>query len=81
MIQFGTDGWRAVIGKEFTLENVNRVAWGVAQYAKDKGFQKGILVGFDRRKLSPESANSVIEVLTENEVSVWRIPYPFPRRT
>jgi len=29
-IKFGTDGWRAIIGKEFTVENVSRVAEGTA---------------------------------------------------
>lgn len=31
-IKFGTDGWRAIIGKEFTVENVARVAEGTAKW-------------------------------------------------
>jgi phosphomannomutase len=33
-IKFGTDGWRAIIAKEFTVENVERVAYGTAQWLK-----------------------------------------------
>ena len=31
-IRFGTDGWRAVIGDEFTFENVERVAQAYAEF-------------------------------------------------
>ena len=31
-IQFGTDGWRAVIAEDFTFENVSRVAQATASY-------------------------------------------------
>ena len=27
MIKFGTDGWRAVLDKDFTEANVKRVTW------------------------------------------------------
>ena len=31
-IKFGTDGWRAVIGQEYTTENVARVSVAVADW-------------------------------------------------
>ncbi|MBT6440196.1 MAG: hypothetical protein HOK72_10885, partial [Flavobacteriales bacterium] len=34
-IKFGTDGWRAIIAKEFTVENVARVTEGVCMYLKN----------------------------------------------
>jgi hypothetical protein len=30
-IQFGTDGWRAVISEEFTFDNVRKVAQAIAE--------------------------------------------------
>ena len=33
-IKFGTDGWRAVIAKEFTVENVARVTAATAEWLK-----------------------------------------------
>ena len=36
-IKFGTDGWRAIIAREFTFANVERVAQAYADYlAKTK---------------------------------------------
>ncbi|MCB0738894.1 MAG: phosphoglucomutase/phosphomannomutase family protein, partial [Bacteroidetes bacterium] len=34
IIKFGTDGWRAIIAKEYTVENVNRVAQATAEWIK-----------------------------------------------
>ena len=31
-IKFGTDGWRAIIAKDFTVENVARVTEGTAAW-------------------------------------------------
>ena len=36
-ILFGTDGWRAKIGDEFTFENVRRLAEGVARVVEEDG--------------------------------------------
>ena len=35
-IKFGTDGWRAIIAKDFTVENVARVTEAVAQWLNKK---------------------------------------------
>lgn len=35
MIKFGTDGWRAVISEEFTIENVRVVAQAIADYVRE----------------------------------------------
>ena len=31
-IKFGTDGWRAIIGADYTVENVRLLTQAVAQY-------------------------------------------------
>ena len=49
-IRFGTDGWRGVIARDFTFDNVALCAQGVANYLKREGTtQRGIVVGFDTR--------------------------------
>lgn len=78
MIQFGTDGWRAVVGEEFTIPNVQKVAWAIGKVALGKKIQKGILVGFDRRNLSKEAALTVVDVLTSLHIPVWFVAIPFP---
>lgn len=56
MIKFGTGGWRAVIGDEFTKENIQILARAMADKMKDeKVSQEGIVLGYDRRFLSKEA--------------------------
>ena len=40
-IKFGTDGWRAIIAKEYTVEGVLRVTEGVASWLKANNFGSG----------------------------------------
>ena len=35
-IKFGTDGWRAIIAKEYTVENVARVSLATAEWLNEK---------------------------------------------
>ena len=52
-ITFGTDGWRAVLDKDFTKENVERVTLALGKYVADNfGFDKKILIGYDPRKMA-----------------------------
>jgi phosphomannomutase len=47
-IKFGTDGWRAIIAQEYTVDNVKRVAEGTAQWMK-KNDAKQVVIGHDTR--------------------------------
>lgn len=56
MIKFGTGGWRAVIGDEFTRENIQILAKALSNKMKNEGVdEKGIVLGYDRRFLSKEA--------------------------
>ena len=71
-IQFGTGGWRAIIGKDFVCENIRRVAQGIyLLMAEQERADKPVIVGYDRRFLSETAAKWVAEVLTKNGVTVW----------
>lgn len=49
-IKFGTDGWRAIIDKDFTDTNVTRASYAIAKYVLDNfGLEKKIIIGFDPR--------------------------------
>lgn len=49
-IKFGTDGWRAIIAKDYTVENVARVASATAQWIlKYTPENPTVLIGFDTR--------------------------------
>jgi len=47
-IKFGTDGWRAIIAKEYTTDNVARIAEATAKWMVGKGMQK-VAIGYDCR--------------------------------
>lgn len=56
MIKFGTGGWRAIIGDEFTKANIQLLAKGLCDKMKAEGAQdKGIVLGYDRRFLAKEA--------------------------
>ncbi len=48
-IQFGTDGWRAIIAREYTTDNVARVTVAAAQWLKTLSDQPSVVVGHDCR--------------------------------
>ena len=48
-IKFGTDGWRAIIAKDFTVENVTRVAEATALWLKSQHPKASVIVGHDCR--------------------------------
>jgi phosphomannomutase len=82
-IQFGTDGWRAVIAEDFTFTNVDRVAQATADYWNANpiaGTQARAVVGFDRRFLSDRFARRVSEILAGNgfQVTLSLRPTPTP---
>ncbi len=71
MIKFGTDGWRAVIAQDFTFDNLKIVSQAIADYLKKitKGSKK-VVIGYDRRFLSKEFAQTVGLVLAANNIKV-----------
>jgi phosphomannomutase len=62
-IEFGTDGWRGIIAGDFTFERLGQVAPVAAQvlaqtYGAEAKQKRLIVVGYDRRFLSPEFAEA-----------------------
>ncbi len=71
-IKFGTDGWRAIVGEDFTPENVTQVIQAFADlYAALPEAGRPVVVGYDRRNQSPETARLVAEVLTRNGITTF----------
>ena len=61
-IKFGTDGWRAIIAKDFTVGNVSRVAYATAKWTLENFKNPSIVIGHDCRfggKLFMETAVKV----------------------
>lgn len=61
-IKFGTDGWRAIIAEDYTIENVRRVSYGTAQWMRSKSMTT-VIIGHDCRfggRMFLEEAASVL---------------------
>jgi len=67
-IKFGTDGWRGVVGDDFTYETLRYAAQGVAEYLKDRTPTPLAVVGYDCRFASEFFAEEVARVLAGNGV-------------
>ena len=65
-IKFGTDGWRAVTGKEFNEENVAVVTNAVAKYVYDTfGINKKIIIGYDPRNMADVFSKQSADILAD----------------
>ena len=69
-IKFGTDGWRAIIADEFTVENVARVAHATAQWLKKSDWNSKIALGHDCRFAGELFAETVAKVLLHEGIEV-----------
>ncbi len=65
-INFGTDGWRAVVGEDFNKNNTDKVinALSIYMYNQTK-FEKKVLIGYDPRNKADEFAFYIAEKLSE----------------
>jgi phosphomannomutase len=76
-IKFGTDGWRAIIADEFTVENVKRVAYATALWLKKEFKEPSAVVGCDPRFAGPMFADVTTAVLASQGVKVFRAENTF----
>jgi len=82
MIKFGTDGWRALIADDFTVENVRICAQGTATMLEAQGLGgKPLVVGYDTRFGSERFAREVAEVAAGNGMKVLLADRPAPTPT
>ncbi|HHW13249.1 MAG TPA: phosphoglucomutase/phosphomannomutase family protein [Firmicutes bacterium] len=83
MIKFGTGGWRAIIGEDFTKDNVCLLAQGIADLVRENATRTGkdnpyFVLGYDRRFLSDKAAKWLAEVLAGNDIKVYFIKQVAP---
>ena len=74
MIKFGTGGWRAIIGDDFTKANIQLLAQGMVNKMKSEGVaEKGIVIGYDRRFLSKEAMQWAAEVFAAAHIKAFLV--------
>lgn len=74
MIKFGTGGWRAVIGDDFTKQNIQILAKALVNKMKNEGAtEKGIVIGYDRRFLAKEAMQWAAMVFAKEGIKAYLI--------
>lgn len=74
MIKFGTGGWRAVIGDDFTKANIQLLAKALCRKMKDENAaDKGIVIGYDRRFLAKEAMQWAGQVFAAEGVTAYLV--------
>ncbi|MBM3162043.1 MAG: phosphoglucomutase/phosphomannomutase family protein [Chlorobi bacterium] len=70
-VKFGTDGWRAVIARDYTFDNLKLAALATARYIKTRPEKsRGVCIGYDTRFMSKEFAEFTAEVLSSQGIRV-----------
>ena len=74
-IKFGTSGWRGIIARDFTFDNVRLATQGIADFLKSEignrkseicGRKPVVILGYDTRFLGHEFSLAAAEVLAAN---------------
>jgi phosphomannomutase len=70
-IKFGTDGWRAIIAKDFTTENITRVAEATALWLLKNFQEPSVVLGHDTRFGGELFAETTCKVLCSHNIKVF----------
>ena len=70
-IRFGTDGWRGVIAKDFTLSNVAKVAYAIARWLTGKYSSPTAVLGYDCRFGGEMFMEAVAKILASQNIRVF----------
>ena len=77
-ITFGTSGWRGLIARDFTFENVRLATQGIALYLRAEldnprsvihGRKPVVIIGYDTRFLGREFSLAAAEVLSNSQLT------------
>jgi phosphomannomutase len=70
-IKFGTDGWRAIIAKEYTLDNLARVAEATAQWIVNSSDTPSAVLGHDCRFAGEMFAETTAVIFAQKGIKVY----------
>ena len=73
VIKFGTDGWRAVIARDFTFQNLEKVVLAHAEVLRKKGLKR-VVIGYDNRFMSENFAREVATIFYSEGFEVNLFP-------
>lgn len=70
-IKFGTDGWRAIIAKDYTVENVARVTDATANWLLSKFDKPTVVIGHDCRFAGALFTETAIKIFVSKGIKVY----------
>ncbi|HWP95334.1 MAG TPA: phosphoglucomutase/phosphomannomutase family protein [Syntrophomonadaceae bacterium] len=71
-IKFGTDGWRAVLARDFTFKNCRVLSQSIAAYITAQNLaRKGLVVAYDQRFMAEDFALECARVLAGNGIRTY----------
>lgn len=70
-IEFGTDGWRAIIADAYTFDNLSIVAEATGRWIQESGItENGVVIGYDGRFQGRAFARNAARVFAEMGIKV-----------
>ena len=69
-IKFGTDGWRAIIAEDYTVENVARVSIATAKWLKENFESPTVVIGHDCRYAGELFVQTAVKVFISEGIGV-----------
>ncbi|MEZ4937899.1 MAG: phosphoglucomutase/phosphomannomutase family protein [Crocinitomicaceae bacterium] len=69
-IKFGTDGWRAIIAEDYTVNNVARVSVATAKWVKQNYENPKIVIGYDCRFAGKLFAETAAKIFVKEGIQV-----------
>ena len=69
-LRFGTDGWRAVVARDYTFANLTRMARATAEWLSSSSASPTVVVGHDARYMGDQFAAHVADELANEGVNV-----------
>lgn len=69
-IKFGTDGWRAIIAEEYTVDNVARVSLATAKWVKNNFSKPSIVIGHDCRFAGELFMETAVKIFISEGIEV-----------
>lgn len=70
-IKFGTDGWRGIIARDFTLANVAKFAYGLARWLTGKFQNPSAVIGYDCRFGGEMFMEAIAKILASKNIRVY----------
>ncbi len=75
-IKFGSEGWQAIIAKDFTIKNIVKIAYAISLWLTRKYKEPAAVIGYDCRFAGEMFMEAIAKILSSRGIRVY-IPEHF----